>query len=396
MPLFNNFVGTSTLTDEISIQNGQDHLTNPAMRRPFFDKKGFPRVIANTGQWTVERGQRVPIKRAVKCIDLIHQGNFDPVLMTANTSALRKEQWQEMDQVVLKAYRQRLSAWMDLANANRFGGFDAMARMTLEYEAMSDPGEAVVDMDALTEGNTDHPLFVLRSIPLPITHADFWFSQRRLKISANGGTPFDSVMAETNARRIGETVERSVLGTTTGITYGTQTAGAGTHDGTSTVYGYLTHPDRIQKNNMTDPTTEGWVPDVLYREILTCIKLLKDDLIFGDYQVYYSPDWFEYMQRAYSVSGGNHQGKKLQQMIEEIPRIKGVKELDFLNDQTFTIVIVQMTSDVARAIDGQGITTVQWPSQGGMRLNFKTLCIQVPQIRSDYEGRCGILVATTE
>jgi len=57
--------------------------------------------------------------------------------------------------------------------------------------------------------------------------------------------------------------------------------------------------------------------------------------------------------------------------------------------------MVQMTSDVARAINGMPITTVQWESAGGMRLNFKVMAIQVPQIRSDYDGNSGICHATT-
>jgi hypothetical protein len=54
-----------------------------------------------------------------------------------------------------------------------------------------------------------------------------------------------------------------------------------------------------------------------------------------------------------------------------------------------------MTSDVARAINGMDITTVQWETQGGMRVNFKVMAIQVPQIRSDFNGRTGIVHATT-
>ena len=57
--------------------------------------------------------------------------------------------------------------------------------------------------------------------------------------------------------------------------------------------------------------------------------------------------------------------------------------------------IVQMTSDVARAVVGMDITTVQWESKGGMQLNFKVMCINVPQIRADFYGNCGILHATT-
>jgi hypothetical protein len=38
---------------------------------------------------------------------------------------------------------------------------------------------------------------------------------------------------------------------------------------------------------------------------------------------------------------------------------------------------------------------VQWETVGGMRLNFKVMAIQVPQIREDFNGNCGICHATT-
>jgi hypothetical protein len=57
--------------------------------------------------------------------------------------------------------------------------------------------------------------------------------------------------------------------------------------------------------------------------------------------------------------------------------------------------MVQMTPDVARAINGQDITTVQWETKGGMQLNFKVFCIQVPQLRADAYNNCGIMHATT-
>ena len=77
---------------------------------------------------------------------------------------------------------------------------------------MSDPGGALVDMDAMTEGKTDSPLFKLRAIPLPITHGDFWFSERRLEVSRNS-TALDTTMAEAVSRRIAETVEATTIGT---------------------------------------------------------------------------------------------------------------------------------------------------------------------------------------
>ena len=79
-----------------------------------------------------------------------------------------------------------------------------------------------------------------------------------------------------------------------------------------------------------------------------------------------------------------------------IEGINGVRRLDFFTPSTpFQLLLVQMTPDVARAVNGMDITTVQWESKGGMQLNFKVMCIQVPQLRADYSGDCGICRCTT-
>lgn len=369
-------------------------ISDPGIRRPYFDKWGKPAVTINSGRWTVEKGERVPIKESIQILRLMNQGIIDPIFLTANATSMRKEQWIELDRVVIKEYRLKLTAWEDLMAANSYGGFNGMARLTMEYEAMSDPGQAVVDMDGLGDGRTDSPLFKLRSMPLPITHSDFWFSERRLEISGNGGMPFDLTMAEAGARRIGESIERTTIGTQTGITYGTETAGYGTHDGTSTVYGYTNHPNRFTKTDFTAPTAGGWVPNTTYNELLSAIATLKAAAVYGPYQVYYSSDWFTHMSKVFAVSGGNNSGETLISMLQKIPGISGVKELEFLTS-TFTFIIVKMASEVARAVNGRDITTLQWPSQGGMRTNFKIMCIQVPQVRASYSNVCGILHGTT-
>ena len=88
-----------------------------------------------------------------------------------NATTLRKDDWLKMDAAVVRAARQRLRAWSDLAASSSFGGFNGMSKMVLEWETQSDPGEAIVDMDGLTEGRGDSPLFQLEGLPLPITHS---------------------------------------------------------------------------------------------------------------------------------------------------------------------------------------------------------------------------------
>lgn len=386
------------------IQNGQAHGNvaemiqgcrfDPGYLRPYVDNKGRRCVTINTGRMVYNNqvGDYFPEKRKVLITDLFRQGIFNPVL---NATSLRKEEWIQMDRQVIRAARQRLRAWADLAAANSYGGFNGMAKLTLEYEAMSDPGEAVVDMDGLAQGRTDNPLFKLRSLPLPITHSDFWFSARRLAVSQNSGTPLDTTMAEAAGRRVAEMIEKTLIGVETGVTYGTQTAGVGTHDGTSTVYGYTNHPNRITYTTLTTPT--GSNPEATILNILALRNLMYSYKFYGPFMIYTSTDWDTFLDNDYARLGGSNANMTLRDRIRKIDDIMDVKRLDFLTSSTnpFTMIMVQMTSDVARAINGMDITTVQWEGVGGLRRNFKVMAIQVPQIRYDYNGVAAIIHATT-
>jgi hypothetical protein len=66
-----------------------------------------------------------------------------------------------------------------------------------------------------------------------------------------------------------------------------------------------------------------------------------------------------------------------------------VLDVDTLADDN--VLLVQMTRDVIRLVQGMGITNVQWKSEGDFIQNFKVLTIQVPQLRSDQDGHCGIV-----
>lgn len=201
---------------------------DPGLSRPFIDSRGRPCVTVNGGKKYNNSTGKYEDKHITLTIEEAQRRGYQSPVF--NATSLRKEQWIQIDQVVVRAYRKRLRAWADLVAANSYGGFDAMSKMTLEYEAVSDYGEAVVDMDGLTDARGSSPLYKLRSIPLPITHADFSFSQRTLAVAANNGGRMDLQAVEQGARRIAETIEKTLLGIETGPTYGTQSTGITAHE----------------------------------------------------------------------------------------------------------------------------------------------------------------------
>ena len=87
-------------------------IADPGMFRPYFDKHGRPSVTINRGRFTVNKGKRVPVREHVTIGQLAANGVFHTVF---NATTLRKEEWLELDRVVLRAARYRLRAWADLA-----------------------------------------------------------------------------------------------------------------------------------------------------------------------------------------------------------------------------------------------------------------------------------------
>lgn len=357
---------------------------DPGLLRPYLDSRGQRCVTINTGR-TGPDGKPVYEKRLVA--EMINNGISSPVF---NSTSLRKDEWVQLDGVVLKAARQRLRAWSDLAAANTYGGFNGMSKTLLEHETMNDPGEAVVDMDGLTEGRMDSPKYQLEGLPLPITHSDFWFSARRLAVARNSGTPLDTTMAEAAGRRVAEMIEKTLIGVETGLTYGNATSNG--YSRAPSVYGYTNFPDRLTKTDLTVPT--GSNPEAIARDVIEMREAMYAAGFFGPFMLYHSTAYDAFLDEDYFRTGGTSVTRTLRERIQSIDGISDIRRLDYLTSG-YVMIMVQMTADVARAVNGMDITTVQWESVGGMRLNFKVMAIQVPQLRADFNGNCGILHATT-
>lgn len=381
---------------------------DPGLMRPYYDDKGRSCVLVNTGRKAARKkpngelitnsdGCPVPFPVFEKRLVADLAWNHGMTRMTHNATVLSKEQWITLSSIVRTAFRKRLRAWSDLMATNSYGGFDGMSTMMLEYQTMSDPGEAIVDFDGMSEGRNDQPLFKLEGLPLPITHSDFWFPERLLAVSRKSGTPLNTRMAEAASRRVAEMVEKTLIGTVTGPTLGSAAAGgAGIAYGRApSVYGYTNHPARTTVTTFAVPT--GTNTDTTVSDVLGALQTLKNLNFFGPYMIYHSTDWDRYLDGDYyamTTSGSVAPTKTLRQRLREIDGVQDVRRLDFLTS-TYTMIIVQMTSDVVQAVNGMDVNVIQWPSMGGMRINFKVMAIQAPLITPDYSDNLGIAHCTT-
>lgn len=355
---------------------------DPGMHRPYFDRdSGLPCVTINTGRskYNAKTGFDEPIYEQVAIRDLQNSGIHSPVF---NATSLEKQQWIKLDSMIIAATRQRLRAWGDLSAASPYGGFNGMQKTILEHQTTNDPGEALVDMDGLSEGRADKRKYQLEGVPLPITHSNFYYNKRELEISRGQNLPLNVRDAEAAGRRVAEKLENTVIGMVAGMDYGDSTD----YSRASKVYGYTTYPDRAT-TVVTTPL--GTNPEATVVDVLEMREALYDNGFYGPFMLYHSKDWDLYLDNDYARLGGNNASQTLRDRLRRIEGIQDVRRLDFFTTP-YQLLLVEMSSNVAQAVNGMDITTLQWETMGGMRLHFKVMCIQVPRIFSDINGNCGI------
>jgi hypothetical protein len=290
--------------------------------------------------------------------------------VTNATSTLRKD----------KAARPRLKAVADLNGAGlTYTIGDGMGKTVLQHETQSDISGAEVHIDGVGQSTEDRPEWEVNSLPLPIIFKDFSFSLRQILESRSQGTPIDTTSAESAGRVVAEEAEKFLLGTRAQLfTY----AGA-------SIYGYTNYPNRLTRT-IANPSTGGWIPDDTIDDILAMQQQSIDNYYYGPWKLYYSTSWNKYMGMDYSAAKGD---RTLLERIQAIPNITSASSLDFLSG--YQILLVQMTSDVVRMVNGMNMTTVQWESKGGLYRHFKVMMISVPQLRCDMYERTGVVHGST-
>ena len=286
---------------------------------------------------------------------------------------LRRDEWKALDEMVLEISRTRLSGIQDLIDNNLTKSLgNAMGTTVLEYHSISDAMEADLTMDGVTRSKGDRPKYETHYLPIPIIHSDFEINARVLAASRSLGNALDVDAGAAAARKVADKLE-AMLFTDTTYTFGG-----------GTIYSYLNHPDR---NTVSLGT--AWTSDTA-ANILTDVFNMKQASIDAKH---YGP-WMLYIPTAYEVVldkdyDATTPGKTIRERILQIAGIKGIKVVDTLT--AANVLLVQMTSDVVRLVQGMGIQTVQWDTEGKFVSKFKVLTIAVPQIRSDQDGNSGIV-----
>ena len=338
------------------------------------------RLLACNGDYNVLRPWIGEDGRSYISREVIKNGKKTRIAVPIQntTATLRKDDWLQIDEVVVKAAKERLRAVADLRGAGLTLTIPSgMGKTVLQTETMGDIDPASVNMDGLAEGPNDRPLFEPTYLPLPIIHKDWNYSLRQILVSRNGGSPLDTSHADLAARRVAEEAEKLLLGVST---VADQYAWAN-----GTIYGYTDFPS-ILTRTITTPTGAIGQGATFLADVMAMKQQSHNALHYGPWVLYVASAWDQFLDDDFKANGD----QTIRERVMKINGLQDIRTLDYFTG-TYDIVLVQMTQDVVREVMGMDIVTLQWETQGGMQINFKTMAIMVPQLRADINGRTGIV-----
>ena len=315
-------------------------------QRPYLNEQGQPRIVGNNGK----------------------------PLVANDGALLRYDEWKDIDTEVVKVATDRLVGVRDLQARGLIHNLGSIGITLSQWEEESDMTAADVSMSGITEAEGDTPAWNLRNVPVPIFHKDFQVNIRRLEASRMVGESIDVTAASIAARRVSERSEDMLFAGEPIVVQG------------NNLYGYTNLPGRNQVDLDTNwdaiaQNGNGTIID----DVNAMLQAARDDKHFGPF-VLYVPTGYEFkLDEDYS----DQYPRTVRDRIEALTGIERVEVADRLAANN--VVLVQMTRDVVDLAIAQPISTIQWSTQGGMVENFKVMACWAARLKSDYDGRAGIV-----
>ena len=340
--------------------NQLSQFSDPGELRPYLDPEdGFQAKVSVYKGGDPEREESYAVRNAA-------------------SGLLLPNEWKQIDTAILPIAESRLIGIKDLTSMNlTYPLGNGFGTTVLESYTSGDAMEAELSMDGLRRGKGDRVTYGTTYLPIPIVHVDYDINGRVLEVSRRMGNPIDTTDAERATRKVSLKLEQ-MLFTSTSFTFGG-----------GSIKSYVNYGDR-NTGTFTAWTTSGKTGAQCVDDVLSMKQDNIDAGFHGPYILYVPTAYETKLDEDYSTSKGTD---TIRDRIKKIGNVMDVKVADTLADGN--LVLVQMTKDVVRLVQGMPIQNVMWQTEGKFVNHFKVMTIQVPQIRSDQNGKTGIAHYTT-
>lgn len=346
-------------------------------KRPYINDRGALVVSVPAGLKTNDQGEQI---RTYRERVIATPGNFNV------NATLRKDEWIQIDMELMESFRQRLQIVEDLRAANLIHSVGGLGVLVSEWENASEITDAAIDMhgEPPGSGREDRQEFGLNGVPVPLIHKEFQIGERVLQASRQRGSSLDVTTGIEASRACARTIEDMVVN---GVS---SKLGAVNSDGnTYSINGLTTFPNRATYTSLSDWSAAGTTQETILTEILEMVQDMEENQRrFGPFALYIPADAsFQFYQDFKAESD-----KTLMTRVLEDPRIDSVKVLDVL--AAGNVLLIQLDKMSLDLAEGAAESNIQWASGSGWTNFFQTFAAIAPRLKTDYDGRTGIMHGT--
>lgn len=326
---------------------------------------GHPVITYNTGQMD-EKGMPVYGERRI----------------TANAT-LRKDEWVDLEDQILEAARERLVIVDDLQAAGLTYNVGGLGTLISEWETGSEMTDAEITMDGESTRDKDRQEFGLDGVPIPVIGKDFKIGERMLMASRQRGAGLDVTQ--------GVEAGRSVARTSEALVFNGSNIGASNSAGDRYRIPGLTTFEGRATYTMSDWSDEGNVSTQdIFSELLQMVQQMEtEERHYGPFTVYIPGEYAYRFRQDFK----QHGDKTLMERALDEDVIDRIRVSDVLGSGN--VVMVEMKRETLDLGVASDVSTVQWESGSGWTNMFQTFAAWAPRLKSDFDGNCGILHAST-
>lgn len=330
--------------------------------------------VGNEGFVPMKHGAR-PILRKKSAVAHIRT----PRGMMVN-SALLRDEWIELDRQVLQP-AQSILRIVNILQARgltrRLGG---LGTMLAQYNTVGEMTPANISLSGHASGQKDLVDYNIDGVPVPVIFKEFELDERYLQSSRRMGDGVDMTNGVAAARVVFEKMEDLVLRGDTRINLNGKT-----------IYGLTNHPS-INTDTASNYGGGDWgTIDNVTKTVAGMIAAAKADFHYGPYGLFVASTQYNQAQTSYFTNMDSTPLGRLRTWQD----IAFVEELPGLTDGQ--IMLVELSTDVVELAYVPGFfpaTNLEWTSGDGMLNNFKVLSVMTVIVKSDYNSRSGIVLAT--
>jgi uncharacterized linocin/CFP29 family protein len=333
---------------------GPDGRPSVLAARPFIDDAGDARIVVNS--------------------------EGETQLVANDGAALPYQAWLDIETAIYPAARLRMVGIGHLQGRGLIYPVPSLGHTVTLWNVSSDMTPADINMSGITPGEEDRVRYDTRQVPIPIVHKDFRINYRNMEAMRAFGARIDVTDAEIAAQRVAERSEEMLFSGTPIKVEGGE------------IFGYRNFPARTQIDLTTDWLSAD--PEQIRDDVQAMLAAARAKRYYGPFMLYI-PAEYEGVLDEYFLIGDPENGpvaptQTVRAAIMSLAGIEGIAVSDWLGASN-EVLLVQLTRDVVDLAVAQDITTISWQTMGGMVNHYKVMAAWAPRVKSDYDGRCGIV-----